>query len=246
MGDRSSFRLGGKALYVASGVVMLLLLVLSMSIRHSVLCESGSVQESDAERSLGKQSFEARLLNVEQEAMENSMLIERVLRLLQKEYAGSKPLEFASLYADAGKLAVEIDAAFDKIDDDIFAKADAKAHEHELDDALPEVVSLRDDDDDDDASSSSRRARHTSRRDDPLPAAKKKGDDDERRPASAFAFEEGESLVGKSGPRDPADNERCAALAKAYNILPQISWGDAPNDVQLEWRALDCDAVPGI
>ena len=86
---------------------------------------------------LERQSLDARLLNVEQEAMENMILVRRVISLLDEKYGsteraldavdgGRGPIEghpeasFSELYADAEKLAMEIDAAFDKVDDDVY------------------------------------------------------------------------------------------------------------------------------
>ena len=153
-----------RMMYLAGGVMMVLL-VMSMSIRHAVLCENTMAESSEASLQLGRQTLEARLLNVEQEAMENSMLIEKVLRLLRSRHTTTS--RFAEIFSNAEQLAVEIDAAFDSVDENIFAK-------------IPE------------------------RRDDP---------------------------------------QRCAVLAQTYHILPQISWGEAPSEIQAEWRQLDCDST---
>ena len=214
------------------GLVMVVLLVLSMSVRHSVLCESGSrrPEESDAGLQLARQSLEARLLNIEQEAMENTLLIEKVLRRLRDKYAKSseeQQLTFADLYKDAKKLFVDIDAAFDRMDDDIFSK---HKRPQVFDDTLNVVADVesmeqqvqRDDDKDDDK------------------------DDDDRRPRRDN-MRKGEKIfdpfAADDDKRSNNPENRCGDLAETYSILPQISWGTAPNDIQLEWRALDCDSI---
>eukprot|EP00634_Sargassococcus_sp_CCMP2135_P008242 CAMPEP_0198666314 /NCGR_PEP_ID=MMETSP1467-20131203/64192_1 /TAXON_ID=1462469 /ORGANISM="unid. sp., Strain CCMP2135" /LENGTH=236 /DNA_ID=CAMNT_0044402955 /DNA_START=10 /DNA_END=720 /DNA_ORIENTATION=- len=226
--------LEGKVVYVAAGA-MLVLLVMSMSIRHAVVCESGSLaDESGAGTQLGRQALEARLLNVEQEAMENSLLIEKVLRLLRDEFdSREKTSEFAAAYSDAERLAVEIDAAFDSVDANIFALPGERADTAVVEDAAvaeedPQRGGGEDplgeyDDDDDDADAL--------RRGQPQPA-----------------LDYTEWQRPPPPPRDAAmnDSQRCAHLARTYSILPQVSWGTAPVDVQHEWRTLNCDQAPGL
>ena len=42
---------------------------------------------------------------------------------------------------------------------------------------------------------------------------------------------------------DPADKEACEGLRMDFAIVPGISWGTAPLDVQIEWRTRECDVL---
>ena len=236
----------------AAGV--LVLLIGSASIRHSVLCESGPAEETEAAAALARQALDARLLSVEQEAMENAILMDRVLDALDARYRsteraldglarprpreGDVDADFAALYADAEKLAAEIDAAMDRADDDAFARGDR---------APPPLDGLAGGDwglggrvDDWDRAD---RGGADAPVDDfslerPVGAAPM-DDFAAARDAAHVRVDDGAA----SNAEDASTRARCELLAADYGIVPAVTWGDAPLESQDEWRRLDCDLL---
>jgi len=238
---------------------LLVAVALSASIRHSVLCDSGLSEDGEAAATLARQSLDARLLGVEQEAMENLLVVRRVVELLDGRFrstdraldaldggAGPAPghpaAPFAELYADAEKLAAEIDAAFDRADDDAFGRGaraprgDGRARPAGDDWARPAgddwerppagggLAGLGDD-----------------RRGGGL------GVDDAARLDDFAALRDASHVLDDVAPRgappdDAAASARCGEIQAEYGVLPSVSWGSAPPDAQREWRGLDCDA----
>lgn len=101
----------------------LMLVFVVVSMRHSVNCDSDN-EELSLSSQLARQSLEARLLSVEQEAIENTIVVEKLLGLFREE----KP-RFAELYTDLDALSREITNAFQRTDDDLFASEKAKPGE---------------------------------------------------------------------------------------------------------------------
>ena len=104
-------RLRGRDLALAVGAAALLLVVvLTASIRHDAHCERGGEEDAEAAASLARQALAARLLSAEQEALENQLLVKRVAGLVAEERV--EAASFSDLYADADLLARAVDAYF--------------------------------------------------------------------------------------------------------------------------------------
>ncbi|KAJ1456924.1 hypothetical protein M885DRAFT_516510 [Pelagophyceae sp. CCMP2097] len=221
--------------FAVPATLLLLIVVLAASIRHSVLCESGLSEATSASATLDRQSFESRLLNAEQEAMENMILVQRVLREVEQRHAAAPPADlFAEMYADADKLALEIDAAFDRSDDDAFAQDQARQ---------PGGVEPQDD------------VRNGARGydDDPhsvdlLPPPGEYGslnsldarlDDVESSPRREALY----AAEMTDEPRGNTPAAKCADLKARWRIVAQVSWGDAPVHAQQAWRSFNCDVT---
>lgn len=200
-----------EVLFAAATCVIFLVIVLSASIRHSVLCESGLDEETEARSQLARQSLEARLLNVEQEAMENSIVIERLLSLIKEKTSESRDehLEFARIYADAEKLALEIDAAFYRVDDDFLSKDQS---------AEKSAIGLRVDN---------------------QPGFQQRLPFDSMSPQIEARLPHNDRHQFNA--HDVDTHARCEYLASTHGIVPEMSWGAAPVETQLEWRNLECD-----
>jgi len=216
-------------LFAAAAAVLLIVVIASASVRQSVLCDSGQEAETEAHATLARQALEARLLNVEQEAMENQILVNRVVGLLDAKFGSTdravgadsdNERSFAELYADAEKLAVEIDAAFLAADDDQF-KPKQKAADDWRSWSAEGDIELK------------------SKADDWSPK-----DDWKAAELDDFKAARERSHLDDLGSRaDPADREACEGLRGDFAIVPGISWGTAPLDAQTEWRTRRCDEL---
>ena len=250
-----------------TGIAFLLVvvLVLSASIRHSVLCESGYVEDAEASLTLERQSLDARLLSVEQEAMENLLVVQRIIDGIDAKYSstdrallaidgeaqgpveGHPPGTLAELYTDAEKLAEEIDAAFDKIDDDVFDRRAPAADPWRSAGEWGDAGQLDD---------WERPPRDEV--DGPLGGGGGGGASPYAPPRDAFgaslaqnldalddfsASREAQRKLDDAVPADdaPRGEQRCSELKAEFGIVPSVSWGSAPPDAQTEWRTLDCD-----
>ena len=128
-------------------LLALAVVLIVMNIKHSMEC-LGSGEGAD-EAALKRQALEKRLLALEQEALENSILLEKFIRRLEDKFSLSKaaPLSdlkqashaeamfisgrlaeepappmpsFSEMYSDPETLNNEIDNAMDRFDDDLY------------------------------------------------------------------------------------------------------------------------------
>jgi hypothetical protein len=225
-------------------IVLTLAVVLIMfNIKHSMMCSGGG--EGADEAALKRQALEKRLLSLEQEALENSILLEKFIRRLDDKFGLSKaaPLSdlkqashaeamfisarlaeepappmpsFADMYSDPETLSNEIDNAMDRFDDDLYG--------------------------------------------DPSGSAYSAGG------AGAFggAYAEAEFVDENGATRPPvfgADlnalppavspeeaTRQCTIWKEDYDVTVGISWGTLPLDLQDKWRQYNCDtnAAAGI
>ena len=140
--SRDSTKFAVVPLLLALAVVLIV-----MNIKHSMEC-LGSGEGAD-EAALKRQALEKRLLALEQEALENSILLEKFIRRLEDKFSLSKaaPLSdlkqashaeamfisgrlaeepappmpsFSEMYSDPETLNNEIDNAMDRFDDDLY------------------------------------------------------------------------------------------------------------------------------
>ena len=220
-------RLRGRDLALAVGAAALLLVVvLTASIRHDAHCERGGEEDAETAASLARQALAARLLSAEQEALENQLLVKRVAGLVVEERA--EAASFSELYGDADLLARAVDAAFSEdlaaaaaastgwsggeLGPGWAAAAEAWAAAPEENWAAPE-------------------------RDWAAAEPEAEVDDFARQRDTARAVDDARAAD------DAADRARCAALRAAYAVVPGVSWGTAPAEAQTEWRTRGCDGM---
>ena len=233
----------GELCYAFGAAGLLVVLALSASIRHSVLCESGPAEDTEAAAHLARQALDARLLGVEQETLETRVLVGRVLAALDAELgstdraldardgggaprAGDVAASFADLFADAEKLAGELDAALDRADDEAARR----------DPPPPAPAAARDD------------WAFPAGADDAARPVEFEADDAARGPGGLDDFSRARDAARyRDDPGAAAEAEsaraRCELLAADYGVVPAVTWGDAPTDAQDEWRRLECDLL---
>mmetsp|Transcript_15305 Transcript_15305/g.47528 ORF Transcript_15305/g.47528 Transcript_15305/m.47528 type:complete len:160 (-) Transcript_15305:184-663(-) len=113
---------------IGAGAVLLLVIVaFSASVRHAVVCEKAPDEETvEAGTHMARDALSARMLSVEQEALENQLVTRRVVAAVDaskgattRALGATSDHTFAAAYADAAMFAQEVDAAFDAFDERI-------------------------------------------------------------------------------------------------------------------------------
>lgn len=211
-------------------LLALAVVLIVMNIKHSMEC-LGSGEGAD-EAALKRQALEKRLLALEQEALENSILLEKFIRRLEDKFSLSKaaPLSdlkqashaeamfisgrlaeepappmpsFSEMYSDPETLNNEIDNAMDRFDDDLYGDPSGAEGDGAEEARLDAYAELE-------------LVDETGRT--PLP---------ERDAAPMLSPQEASQI--------------CARWKDEYDVTVGISWGTLPLDMQDQWRQYNCD-----
>ena len=211
-------------------------------INHSLTCDGA---EGAAEATLKRHALEMRLLVLEQQALENTVLVEKFIRRLDEKFSitAALPLgearsashheamavsnrlaeeepppmpDFSTLFADADALGDNINRAFDRLDDDVYSLDGGGGGGEE--------------------------------------GGEEGGWDGldgqdalETEFGALYAAEEAAAAAPPETAEERAAREKeadlkCKEWRDKHGVVPGVSWGSLPLALQDRWKALLCDA----